>query len=100
MRQAAHYTEYPVMFQQVLPKFVEHKTFIFCGVHYLHLFTWLMTKRYDKLAAHLVNLDGVFKSDEEAIELMRLRTRQFDIKSLYKKPEGVKLSTRRDLVSN
>ncbi len=91
LRQAAHYTEYPIMFQQMLPKFVKHKTFVFSGVHYLHLFVWLMTQRYDKMAAHLVNIDGCFANNEEAIELMRLRTKQFDIKSFNKKPEGISL---------
>jgi fatty acid desaturase len=100
LRQAAHYTEYPVMFQQLLPEFAKQKTFVFCGVHYLHLFTWLMTKRYDKLAAHLVNINGVFADDAEAIALMRLRTKQFDVNAYREKPKGVPITRKSSLVSH
>lgn len=79
LRQGAHYTEYPVMFKNMLPVFVEKKTLIFNEVHYLHLFIWLMTKRYDKMVEHLVNLDGMFSSEDEAIGLLKLRTMKFDL---------------------
>lgn len=78
-RQAAHYTEYPVMFKQLLPRLAMKKSFVFCGVHYLHLFIWLMTKRYDKLAAHLVNINGAFENEQDAIHLLKMRTRQFNL---------------------
>jgi hypothetical protein len=35
-----------------------------------------MTKRYDKLAARLVNIDNMFSSEEEAVTLLRQRTRK------------------------
>ncbi len=100
LRQAAHYTEYPVMFQQMLPKFVTHKTFVFCGVHYLHLFIWLMTKRYDKMAAHLVNIHDCFANDNEAIELLRLRTKKFDINLFNKKQTGLSFIRHSDFVTS
>jgi Fatty acid desaturase len=79
LRQAAHYTEYPVMFQKHLDQMADKKTFIFNGIHYLHIFTWLMMRKYDKLADHLVNINGTFTSREEAIALMKLRTQKFDL---------------------
>jgi hypothetical protein len=33
-----------------------------------------MAKKYDFLADHLVNFDGLFKNREEAIEVMKQRT--------------------------
>ncbi|MCU0387425.1 MAG: fatty acid desaturase [Chitinophagaceae bacterium] len=81
LRQAAHYTEYPLMLRKHLPELKQKRTFIFSGIHYLHIFTWLMLKRYDKLAENLVNIDGVFSSKEDAIRLMKQRTRKFDFNS-------------------
>jgi hypothetical protein len=36
-----------------------------------------MTKRYDKLADNLVNVNNTFASKEEAIALMKERTKKF-----------------------
>jgi len=35
-----------------------------------------MTKNYDKLADHLVNIENTFSSREEAIALMKERTKK------------------------
>ncbi|MGK2860477.1 MAG: fatty acid desaturase family protein [Chitinophagaceae bacterium] len=70
---ALHYTEIPGTFLKNKENFVKHKTFIFDGIHYLHIFIWLMTKRYDKLADNLVNIDNTFSSQEEAIDLLKKR---------------------------
>jgi fatty acid desaturase len=85
-RQAAHYTEYPIMFEKHLDELVEKKAFVFHGIHFLHIFLWLMTKRYDKLAKHIVNIDGCFKSEEEVINLMRIRTMKFDLANFGERP--------------
>ena len=37
-----------------------------------------MTKNYKKLAKHIVNINGdTFSSDEEVIDIMKQRTKQF-----------------------
>ena len=36
-----------------------------------------MTKRYDKMAQNLVNLNNVYSSDNEAINELKKRTRKF-----------------------
>lgn len=77
IRPALHYTDIPVEFQKNINYFAEKKTLIFDGIHYLHIFLWLMNKRYDKLAANLVNLNNAFSSDEEAIAIMKERTRKY-----------------------
>ena len=68
-----HYTDIPKTFLKNKDQFVKNKTFIFDGIHYLHIFFWLMTKSYDKLADHLVNIDNTFSSKQEAIALMKQR---------------------------
>jgi hypothetical protein len=84
LRPALHYTELPGEFLRNLDKFANDKTFIFDGIHYLHIFLYLMTKRYDKLAANLVNLNNTFRNDQEAIDLMRERTRRFSPETIKK----------------
>jgi hypothetical protein len=84
-----HYTDLPEEFLKLRSTFAEKKTFIFDGIHYLHVFIYLMTKRYDKLADNLVNIDGTFSSREEAIALMKERARKITLPQ--QEPDDVKL---------
>src|SRR5882724_13531657 len=76
LRPAMHYTEIPVEFLKIKDEMASQKTLVFDGIHYLHIFIYLMTKRYDKLADNLVNIDNMFTSREEAIALMKERTKK------------------------
>src|SRR5437870_1238766 len=78
IRPGVHYTEHPVIFQQILPEMAANRTLVFADIHYLHIFIYLMTKRYDKLSANLVNIHGAFSNDEHAIALMKSRTKRFN----------------------
>jgi hypothetical protein len=60
-------------------EFAHNKAIVFDGIHYLNIFTFLLTKRYDKLADNLVNINNMFASNEEAIMLMKERTRKFSV---------------------
>ncbi|NDF98955.1 MAG: fatty acid desaturase, partial [Chitinophagia bacterium] len=77
-RPALHYTDIPGEFQKRIGELSERKILTFEGIHYLHIFIWLMTKRYDKLAARLVNINNMFKSEEEAIAILKQRTQKFN----------------------
>lgn len=79
LRPAMHYTEIPVEFMKIKDQIAEHKTLVFDGIHYLHIFIYLMTKRYDKLADNLVNINNMFSTREEAIALMKERTQKIKI---------------------
>jgi hypothetical protein len=74
-----HYTEMPAEFLKRKDEFAKNKAIVFDSIHYLHIFTWLLTKRYDKLADNLVNINDMFSSREEAIALMKDRTRKIAI---------------------
>jgi fatty acid desaturase len=76
LRPGLHYTEMPVEFLKQKDLFAQNKAIVFDGIHYLHIFIFLMTKRYDKLADNLVNINNMYTSREEAIQLMRERTRK------------------------
>jgi len=79
IRPALHYTEIPGEFLKNKDKFAEKKILTFDGIHYLHIFIWLMTKRYDKLAKNLVNVNNMFANEEEAIAHMKERTRKYKL---------------------
>lgn len=75
-RPAMHWTEHPVHFQKTLAKYAANKAVVFDGLDYGRIFLCLMQKRYDVLVKHLVNIDGTFKSDEEAIAFLKERTQR------------------------
>ena len=83
LRPALHYTEIPVEFMKNKDNFAQRKVLVFDGIHYLHIFVWLMGKRYDKLAANLVNINGMFASEAEAIDTMKERTRKINVPAVY-----------------
>ena len=76
LRPGIHYTEMPGEFLKNVHKFSENRALVFDGIHYLHIFFFLLTKRYDRLAANLVNLNNMFSSEEEAIRVLKERTRK------------------------
>jgi len=80
IRPGAHYTEIPLIFKQMIPDFEKNKTFVFEKIHYLHIFFYLMFKRYDKLADNMVSINGNFLDNNDAISLLKNRTRKFDLK--------------------
>ena len=81
IRPYMHYTEMPGEFMNQKNKLAEEKSLVFDGIHYLHIFVYLMTKRYDKLADNLVNINNMYASKEEAIALLKERTRRIRISS-------------------
>lgn len=73
-RPAMHWTEHPTFFRSTLHKYAENKAVIFDGLDFLQVFLCLMGKKYDKLASHLVNVNGTFSTNEEAIAFLKQRT--------------------------
>jgi fatty acid desaturase len=79
LRPGMHYTEMPQEFLKQKDLFAQNKAIVFDGIHYLHIFIFLLTKRYDKLADNLVNINNMFTSREEAIQLMKQRTKKIKL---------------------
>ncbi len=79
LRPGMHYTEMPLEFLKRKDAFAENKAIVFDSLNYLHIFVYLLTNRYDKLAANLVNINDMFANDEEAIKLMRRRTQKISL---------------------
>jgi hypothetical protein len=75
-KQSMHWTEHPEYFSKTLDKYIENQAIVFEGIHFLHVFIYLMGKRYDLLARHYVNLDNRFETDEEVMALLQSRTQK------------------------
>jgi fatty acid desaturase len=81
LRPSVHYTEMPVEFMKQKDRLAKEKSLVFDGIHYLHIFVYLVTGRYDKLADNLVNINNMFASKEEAIAIMKERTKKINFPS-------------------
>jgi len=73
---AMHWTLHPEHLQTNLQVYATNKALIFEGIHFLHVWWYLMNKDYKKLAKRVVNIHGMFKSEEDIITLMKSRTRE------------------------
>ncbi|WP_229725248.1 fatty acid desaturase family protein [Hymenobacter baengnokdamensis] len=76
LKPAMHWTEHPLHFQQNLALYASNEAIVFDGIHFLHIFFYLMGKRYDLLAHHFVLLDGTARTENEVIALLRSRTQR------------------------
>lgn len=78
-----HWTDMPGELQDNLQKYSDNKSLIFVGLDFQMVWVLLMLKRYDVLANRLVNINGnTFASKEEAISIMKERTRRFSKEKL------------------
>lgn len=81
-KQNMHWTEHPVYFQKTLDNYVKNEAIVFDGIHFLHVFFWLMRRRYDLLAKHFVDLSGRFSNEDEVIRFLKTRTRKIPFDTL------------------
>ena len=69
-----HWTEHPNHLLDNRATYAKHQAMVFEGIEFGGVWFNLMRKNYEKLADHLVNIDGAFASREEAIAVMKSRT--------------------------
>lgn len=72
-----HWTDMPGDFLKNADKYAANKALVFEGIDYNQIWAMLMLKRYDALADHLVNLNGMYGSKQEAVALMKERTKRW-----------------------
>ncbi len=78
-KQTMHWTEHPLFFRKTIDQYIKNNAIVFDGIHFLHVFIWLMGKRYDLLARHFVNIGDRFQSDEEVIAFLKSRVRKIPV---------------------
>ena len=76
LRPAMHWTEHPIYFKKTIGEYSNNDAIVFDGIHFLHVFIYLMRKRYDLLAKHFVNLENKYSSQDEVISFLKSRTRK------------------------
>lgn len=76
-RPALHWTEHPQSFIQNLDVYTANKAIVFDRLDFGGVFLCLMRRDYHKLAAHVVNVNGCFQSEEELIAILKERTQRF-----------------------
>ena len=78
IKPSMHWTEHPVYFRKTLNEYIENEAIVFDGIHFLHVWLWLMGKRYDLLAKHFVNIGNRYNSDEDVIAFLKQRTKKIN----------------------
>ncbi|PJJ54990.1 fatty acid desaturase family protein [Hymenobacter chitinivorans] len=76
LKPALHWTEHPAHFRQNLAEYTRQQAVVFDGIHFLHIFAYLMTRRYDLLARHFVDLGEQYQSEAEVVTFLKSRTRR------------------------
>jgi fatty acid desaturase len=71
-----HWIEHPQYFQKSIKEYATNDAIVFDGIHFLHVFIYLMGKRYDLLAKNFVNIGSRYQNDEEIIQMMKSRTKK------------------------
>lgn len=77
-----HWTEHPEYFMSTIDEYAANDAIVFDGIHFLHVFIYLMRDRYDLLARHFVNIGNRYRTDDEVIALLRARTAKFDVPAM------------------
>lgn len=88
-RPAMHWTEHPTFFMKTLDNYAKNKAVVFDGLDFLKVFYYLMNKRYDVLASHVVNINGTFRNDEEIISLLKDRTQRIPVSASFSEKVAV-----------
>ena len=78
-----HWTEHPTYFRQTIHEYADNNAVVFDGIHFLHVFLYLVRNRYDLLARNFVNIGDRFKSDEEVIVFLKARTQRIDVSPYF-----------------
>lgn len=82
VRPSMHWTEHPHFFRETLSEYIANDAIVFDGIHFLHVWLYLMAKRYDLLARCFVNIGNRFSTDEEIIAFLKGRTRKINMETI------------------
>ena len=74
LKPGLHWTMHPDHLLSNIDEYAKNKALVFEGVDFLYIWFNLMRRNYEKLEYHLVNISGMFSSQDEAISLMKSRT--------------------------
>jgi fatty acid desaturase len=76
LKPAMHWLELPEEFKKNIDKYTHENAIIFEGIDFFMVWFYLMTKRYDILADKMVIVNPAITTKDEAIALLKERTRR------------------------
>ncbi|MCB9256602.1 MAG: fatty acid desaturase [Chitinophagales bacterium] len=76
IKPALHWTEHPSHLMDNKQEYADNGALVFEGIEFGGIWFKLMKKDYEGLASHVVNINGMYKSDEEVIAIMKERTKK------------------------
>jgi fatty acid desaturase len=88
IKSGMHWTQHPAYFKKTIDLYIKNDAVVFEHIHFLHVFIYLMRKRYDLLAKYFVNIGNRYTSDEQIIAMLKARTKKIDV-SAYEHPDFV-----------
>ncbi len=81
VRPSMHWTEHPTFFLKTIDKYAQNQAIIFDGLDFGQVFFLLMRGKYDVLAQNMINVNGTFANENEAIALLRRRTQRIPMRT-------------------
>lgn len=78
IKQTMHWTEHPQYFRDTITNYSSNNAVVFCKIDFMMVSIYLLSKRYDLLAKHFVNIGDRFKSDKEIIIFLKERVKRFE----------------------
>jgi fatty acid desaturase len=76
VKPSLHWTEHPIHLMNNKEDYAKNKALVFDGLNFGSVWYYLMSKNYEKLADHVVNINNTFQSKEEIISLLKERTQR------------------------
>ena len=80
LRPSMHWTEMPEEFQKNIERYKANNAVIFEGIDFFVIWFFLMTKNYNQLAKHFVDINNQFNSKEEIIAFLKKRIARIEVK--------------------
>mgnify|MGYP001161085410 FL=1 len=76
VKPALHWTDHPAHLLENKQVYADNEAIVFEGIEFGGIWLNLMKKNYQKLASHVVNINGMYKSEEEIIAILKARTKK------------------------
>ncbi len=73
MRPNMHWTDMPREFEKNIERYKLNESIVFEGIDFFQIWFFLMSKNYEKLGKHFVDIRDAFESQDEVIAFLKMR---------------------------
>lgn len=78
IKPSLHWTEHPNHLLNNKQEYADNGAIVFEGIEFGGVWLALMKKDYEKLASHVVNINGMYKNNDEIIAVLKKRTQKIE----------------------